>query len=420
MQYSRPFLGLSLVVVLIAGFLGYGYFAKADTEAEGADKEETKQDLGKAMSSLDQTFGGKETAVPVKAGQVARGDLIQNVASQGRVHGYKNIELVNEIAGRLVQYAVRDGDQVKAGDIIAKIDERQYQLAFREAEANLIKAEAELLAEKVGSLPPGEDNNPSALAAAMAKLEKEYKSGLIAENDYSHEKLKIELQQGKVQNRRNAVIEARTVSVARVALDRAKLDLERCVVRAPFSGRVFEVQVTPGQYLSAGSVLCRLVNLDDLVVKAQVLESEMGSVRVGSKAVVAFTALPDLGALVGRVEAISPLVNSDEKTVEAIVSFKNRDGRVRPGMFSEVSIDAAVFQDRIMIPKTALLLRNKKHVVFKVNDESRADWIYVTIGAENNEFVEITKGELAEGDLVLVDNHFTMGHGALVRVVNKK
>ncbi len=418
MQYSRPFLGISLVLVLVTGFFGYGYFAKAATESAGEEKE-SQQDLGKAMSSLDKTFGGKETAIPVKAGQVARGNLVQNVASQGRVHGYKNLELVNEIAGKLVSFSVRDGDQVKKGQVIGGIDERQHRLALREAEANLVKAEAEFLAEKVGSLPPSEANNPQALQQAMAKLDADHRAGLVSENDYRHEKLKIELQMGKSEGRRNSVIEARTLTAAKIALDRAKLDLERCEIRAPFAGRIFDVKATVGQYLNGGTVLCRLVNLDDLVVKAQVLESEIGTVRTGSSASVQFTALPDLGSLEGQVQAVSPLVNAEEKTVETIVSFKNRDGRVRPGMFAEVSIDARIFADRLMIPKTALLLRNKKHVVFKVDAENRAEWIYVTIGAENNEFVEITKGELTAGDWVLTDNHFTMGHGTLVRVVNQ-
>jgi RND family efflux transporter MFP subunit len=172
--------------------------------------------------------------------------------------------------------------------------------------------------------------------------------------------------------------------------------------------------------LSGATKIAKLVNLNDLVVKAQVLESEIGQVVQGRDIRVKFTALPELEDLTGTVKAISPFVNDSNKTVEAVLSFKNKDERVRPGMFAEARIDAAIFTDRLMVPKTAILPRDNRKVVFKVSTENRAKWEYVTTGEENDGYVEITEGNLEPGDMVLTDNHFTMGHDTLVSIASKE
>ncbi|CAM2067665.1 Efflux RND transporter periplasmic adaptor subunit [Sulfidibacter corallicola] len=428
MQFSKKFLGFSLLFVLAMGAIGANLLNRekaADDGESNAGAEETQEKVSKSLSSLNKRFGGKETPILVQAEPVTRGDLIQKVTAQGRVFAYQNIEIVNEIAGPLVVLSVKDGDYVEAGQVIARVDTREYVLAVEEARANLLKGRAEYVVERIGMDDPeqataDQKGERVELERKLAALVADFEAGKITESDYRHERLVLELAQVRLGSSREEVVQARTMAAARVAFERAQLNLERCEVRAPFSGRIFEVSVAQGQYLGAATKIARLVNMEDLVVKAQVLESEIGHVFEDRPTKVSFAALPDLGDIDGVVEAISPLVNAEEKTVETIIRFKNVDNRVRPGMFAEVLIDSKIFQDRLMVPKTAILPRNKRKVVFRVGTDSRAQWLYVETGVENEESIEILQGELSENDLVLTDNHFTMGHDTLVKVTKTK
>jgi RND family efflux transporter MFP subunit len=420
MQFSKKFLVVALVLVISGGFVwGSGLGAKwfGNEETVEAQEEQGNQDdkLGRAQESLNRKFAkGKETAILVQADPVVKGELIQTVSAQGRVHAYQNIELVGEVSGILVELKVREGDRVKAGQVVARLDDRTYALAVKEAQANLLKARAEYLIESdqydtvaVAQQSPDEQ---------LAKLSEQYDKGLISEEDYRAKKLELELQMIRSGSRRDQIIEARTVATAEVALERAKLDLEKTEIRAPFDGVVYELEVAKGRLLNSGTKLFRLVNMSDLVIKAQVLESEIGQIFEGRPVQITFTALKDLEPITGKVRSISPLVNSEDKTVETLIAFKSNDRRIRPGMFSDVVIDAEIHADTLMVPKAAILPRDNRKVVFKIGEDDRAKWLYVETGIENAQFVEITNGDLKDGDLVLTDNHFTMGHDTLVQV----
>lgn len=421
MQFSKTFLVVTLVLVVGVGvFWGTGIGANLFSSKEkAATTEETTQNddkFDRATASLNKKFAsGEETAILVQADPVIKGELIQTVSAQGRVHAYQNIELVGEVSGLLAELKVREGDRVKAGQLLAKIDDRTYKLAVKEAEANLLKARAEYLIEsdQYGDAVDMPKQSPDEQLAALSQ---QYTKGLLSEEDYRAKKLELELQMIRSGGKRDEVIAARTIGAAEVALERAKLDLSKTEIRAPFNGVIYELEVATGRLLSSGTKLFRLVNMDDLVIKAQILESEIGQIYEGRPARVTFTALSDLEAIVGKVRSISPLINSEDKTVEALVQFDSNDRRIRPGMFAEVVIDAEIHPNTLMVPKAAILPRDNRKVVFKIGEDSRAKWLYVKTGIENTQFIEITDGELKDGDLVLTDNHFTMGHDTLVEV----
>lgn len=420
MQFTRTFMIISIIVVALGltgwqGAVKAGYFQ--DEKESSEDEEKGKDDkLSRSFKSLDKKVGGKETPIVVEAMPVLRGDLIQTVASQGRVHAYQKLDVNAEVSGRLTSLRVKDGSRVKKGDIIATIDDRTYKLALDEAEAKLIGAKAEYV-NFDPTMDVSEEYKPS---DAIAALEEQYKKGLISLTDFREKKTALDLEEVRSGSRRSQIIKAKLMGTAEIAVERARLDYEKCVLRAPFSGVVYGVEVTEGALISSGTKIAQLVNMTDLVVKAQVLESEMASVQQGRRVMVEFAALPELEAIEGKVQAISPFVDAEKKTVEAILAFKSTDSRIRPGMFAEADIDAKIFEDRLMVPKQAIIPREKRKVVFKVSPEMRAKWEYVKTGVENDHYVEILTGELEPGDMVLTDNHFTMGHDTLVKISKKK
>ncbi|MCB1052759.1 MAG: efflux RND transporter periplasmic adaptor subunit [Acidobacteria bacterium] len=411
----RVFLGLAIVVTAFGFWTDWRFsWVSRAKDANLESQPEGDQDRVKdALDSVEKNMG-QGAPIPVEASEAVKGSLIQRVSAQGRVFAYKQTDLVCELSGRLISIAVKDGQMVKKGEVIAQIDDREYQLNLQEAEAKYLAALADYVT--FDQAMKAEAQNQKDPNQKIEELKAQLASGKITKEDFRQQSFMLELEQVRSGSKRTEVIAARTLDQAKTALERAKINLEKCTIRAPFNGVVFDLGVAEGQLLGASTKLARLVNTQDIVVKAKVLESEVGGIVVGRPVSIKFPALADMDRVGGTVEAVSPFVNEADKTVDCIIRFTNREERIKPGMFAELVIDSKVFEDVLMVPKTAILPRDNRKVVFKIKDQ-HALWEYVETGVENDKFVQITKGEIQPGDMVLTNNHFTMGHDTLVEIV---
>jgi RND family efflux transporter MFP subunit len=208
-----------------------------------------------------------------------------------------------------------------------------------------------------------------------------------------------------------------------VAVREAELRLSRTHVRAPFAGRVASLRVVPGQTVRVGDELATVVDLDPIRVEVQVLESEVGLLTAGRRASAAFAAFPGEEFL-GRVETINPLVDRETRTAKVTVILPNPQGRILPGMYARVALEARKFPDRILVPRAAVLERDRRTMLFAFEGDGStglAKWRYVTTGLANDSLVEIVRNpdtDMVEpGERVLVDGHYTLIHDARVRIV---
>jgi membrane fusion protein, multidrug efflux system len=207
---------------------------------------------------------------------------------------------------------------------------------------------------------------------------------------------------------------------AELALRKARLDLERTRVRAPFAGRIASLNAVPGQLVRQGDELMTLVDLDPIRVHVQVLEGELAHLTPGARARVTFSAFPDQG-FGGTVETINPIVEEQTRTARVTVLVPNRGGLVLPGMYARVEVEAQRVPDRILVPRSAILERDRRTMLF-VYEDGRAKWRYVTTGLENEHYVEVREHPDTDivhpGEVVLTAGHFTLTHDAAVRLVD--
>jgi RND family efflux transporter MFP subunit len=207
---------------------------------------------------------------------------------------------------------------------------------------------------------------------------------------------------------------------AEIQLQKARLDLDRTNVRAPFAGRLASIRVVPGQLVGQGAELMTVMDLDPIKVQVQVLEGELAHLAPGGRAEVRFSAFPD-EVFEGVIETINPLVEEQTRTARVTVTVDNPRGRILPGMYARVELEAQRIPDRILVPRAAILERDRRTMLFVLED-GRAKWRYVTTGLENDEYVEIVEDaetDMVEpGEVVLVGGHFTLTHDARVRRVD--
>jgi RND family efflux transporter MFP subunit len=203
------------------------------------------------------------------------------------------------------------------------------------------------------------------------------------------------------------------VTAARAALERAYLNLERTEIRAPFSGVVTGLLLSSGEQVIAGQKLCSLVNNVDLEAVVGVLEADVGHLRVGREALLVVPALDDTFRV--TVGVISPQFDRSSRTCDVLLPLENPDGRVRPGMFAKAIIAGETLAARLLVPKEAILTRDGRPLLFKV-ENGRAVWLYVQTGRQNDAVIEVEGvlqgGSLNAGEPVVVSNHLTLSHDA--------
>lgn len=312
----------------------------------------------------------KRTELPVEGIVVERSPFVQSVRATGRVEAHRRAELAAPVGERIELVAVTEGAHVERGDVLVRLDPRPFEIARNEATARLSIAEADYRLQLLDDADPDPEREEQAA----------HRSGLTE---------------------------------ARERLERARLDLEGSVLRAPFAGEVVAVEADLGERAEAGRALVTLVDLHLVRVRAEILETDFGRIETGADVRVQLPAFPD-ETFAGRVTALGPEIDPDRGTGVAYVEIPNPGGRLKPGMYARVEVAGAVHADRLSVPRDAVLERDRKLLVFRAAD-GRAEWQYVETGLESRDRIEIVSG-LAPGDTVLVAGHLTLAHGAPVKV----
>jgi multidrug efflux pump subunit AcrA (membrane-fusion protein) len=177
-------------------------------------------------------------------------------------------------------------------------------------------------------------------------------------------------------------------------------------LRAPTSGVVLEKNVVQGQSVMAGQALYRIADLGTVWLEADVFEADIGSVRIGQHASVAFDAYPGdvVHAMVGYVY---PTVDSLARTGRVRLTLANAGGRVRPGMFGTVRIVTTLGRRAVVVPRQAALVTGERQLVFVVDSAGRPSPRLVILGVEADSLVEVKRG-LAAGERVVAAAAFLL------------
>jgi RND family efflux transporter MFP subunit len=377
---------LSIVTVIMAlGAIGGGIWWRLRPEpAEGEAQAAEIEEEAAATTSASQQFS-TDLPQPVSGVEARLDTLWVTVTAAGEAAAFREATLTTQVEGQVLSVPVRENQVAAEGRALVQIDTTEYALLVARARADLENAEAEF--------------------QKMMLLDEE-----IADADVRAERERLSRSRSGLNQ-------------AEVDLRQAEIDLERATVRAPFGARVADLLVVPGQWVTVGAELMTVVDLDPIKVEVQVLEAELGLLEEGRSVSVTFAAFPG-ERFEGRIETINPKVDPDNRTGRVTVHLENPDGRIKPGMYAQVRIDAQAFADRVLVPREAILEREGRQMLFVYNAEGgngRAEWRYVTTGRENDQLVELTRGDegfVEPGEVVLVEGHHYLAHDAMVRLVD--
>lgn len=303
----------------------------------------------------------------------------------GRLQAVDHAEIRPEVSGRITEVRFRDGQYVKAGDVLLVIDPRPYEAAVARAEANLASARTN---------------------ADFAKIEEQRASGMI-KNEAIAQRVFDE-------RSNNLRVADAAVKAADAELKQANLDLEHAYVRAPITGRTSRAELTVGNLVQAGPgapVLTSVVSNSAIYADFEVDEQTyVDSIRASAakpeqerKIPVQLNLAGDKAHVYqGTIDSFDNRIDVASGTIRARAKFENTDGVLVPGMFVSVSLASPVEHDEILVPEKAVGFDQSKKFVLVVDGENKVAYREVELGKQVETSRVALKG-ITAGDKVIVD-----------------
>ena len=311
----------------------------------------------------------------VKAIVVQPDVFYQQVVSNGVLSPVQRAKLVFKVNENIQQVNVKNGQWVKKGQVLARLDHFNQQLQLEKAKNNLLKAEIELKDILYAHSPETADTakiNPEVLKTARGR------SGY---ND------------------------------ARFALREAEYNLQHTALKAPFDGVVADIRLKENNYSAQSDYFAVLMDTRQMEVHSGVLETELEMIAVGTSVEVTPYAFPGK-KITGSIHEINPSVD-ENGMIQVVAIVQNPEGVLLDGMNADIIVKKKI-PGQLVVPKEAVLDRQGRQMVFTLKNDSIAQWVYVETGLENLSRVTITDG-LSNGDTVIVSNNFNLGHDVIVQ-----
>jgi RND family efflux transporter MFP subunit len=419
MIIPKKALAISLAVIVLAAGVYFLVIKKNASKPESAGGGAAETEGAAAPAGTSASPQNETAPLPVKAVPAHRGDLVMTLKSPGEAYTERKVALKAEVGGVVKNLYVREGLHVKEGDILVEIEDREYALRLEKLQATRMKYLSDLFLEKQFAaaekeVSPATLEKLNKTQAEFDKATAGFQKGLVAQADLERAQKAYELALIEAGRKRDEIMaSSKNLTQTEIDVKISEMELAKTKIRAPFAGVISDIKISPREHLDAGREICTVVDISRVKVKAKVLESEIGKMKVGREVDLRFSAYPGK-TVKGVVDAVSPVVNTEDRTCTVYIGVRNPAEEIKPGMHAEVEIAADIFTGRLLVPQASILTRGGRRLVFVV-EGGLAKWRYVEIGVENEKFAEILDG-VKDGEPVIVEGHFTLAHDAKVSV----
>jgi HlyD family secretion protein len=388
---------LLVVLVLVGGCVGGGVWL-----AKSGKLKELQEQFNPAMKPLE-----------VRLESPRKGDLVRTISAPGTIDPRTKVDISAQVSARIVALPIREGQRVKKGDVVVRLDAEDLSAALDSAKARLAGEEARL--EGVRAAMNNADRE-------MRRLKELLDTRDVAQADFDN--AQTNLDQSKSAYEQNL----RDIDIARANMKRAEKDLANTTIQSTIDGVVTHLEAEVGELVvvgtlnSPGSVIMQLADLSDMLMKAKVDESNIAPVAPGQACRVFINAYPGK-EFKGEVERIRPTkqVDKDGTTFfETEIRVALPEDNTLRGMLANADIEVQTLRGVVKVPTQAILDRaledlpaamvrdnplidrNKKfaRVVFTVKD-GKATPVPVTVGPSDLADTVVLAG-LSPDDTIVV------------------
>lgn len=340
-------------------------------------------------------------AAPVRAAviRVEAQPFTAAVAITGTLVSKSSVEVKAQTTGKVLKFPKEEGDRVEAGEPVLWVEDANYQLAMRQAEAAVRVAEAALERARV--------------LEAHSRRELERAQNLVRSGGITDKDLKAAQLAEQDARAQTALAEAQ-LAQARAALEVAEKHLRDTVVRAPVAGEIERKLVNPGAYVEPPTPVFRLVDNRRLELESSVPAAELAPLRAGQKVTFNVNSFPG-ATFSGTVVEVSPAVDPQTRSARVRIAVDNSSGRLKAGMFATGEILTQVQSRAIVVPASAVYRQDAGagEAYVLVVESGRAVRRAVRVGRERDSELEIVSG-LKEGDLLIAEQSVELAEGVRV------
>jgi RND family efflux transporter MFP subunit len=366
--------------------------------------------LSAYLAGCQQSQGKENTENAPPPMQVPVANPIQKEITEwdeytGRFRAVEKVEVRARVSGYIDAIKFKDGEMVQASDVLFIIDQRPFQITLQQAQAQLEQAKAE----------------HQQAQSAFSRVATLKDSKAISEEEFD-------------QRQQALYVASAKIKAAEANVDRAKLDLQFTVVKAPISGRVSEDFVNVGNLISGGSdqgtLLTTIVSLDPIYFYFEGSESAFLKYnrQTGKGTGAGQSAHHVLAKMIneedflheGQMDFIDNEVDLSTGTFQGRAIFSNPGHTIEPGMFGTIRVEHTDKHDAILIPDALIATDQSMKVVFVLGDSNKVEAKPVQLGALHTSELRIVESGLSLDDQIIIGNIQKIYPGMIVQPEVKK
>ncbi|SCB96470.1 MdtA/MuxA family multidrug efflux RND transporter periplasmic adaptor subunit [Kosakonia oryziphila] len=380
---------VAVVVIAMAGAAWY-YFSHQQATPPSSTTGHTQIQAGGGRHGMR---GG--ALPPVQAATATRESVPRYLSGLGTITATNTVTVRSRVSGQLMALHFQEGQQVKAGDLLAEIDPSAFKVALAQAQGQLAKDQATLANAR----------------RDLARYQQLVKTSLVSRQDLDTQLALVTESEG-------------TVKADEASVASAQLQLDWSRITAPISGRVGLKQVDIGNQISSsdttGIVVLTQTHPIDLIFTLP--ENDIATVVQAQKSgqplvVEAWDRTNKQKLSSGSLLSLDNQIDATTGTIKLKARFNNQDDALFPNQFVNARMLVATQQDAVVIPTAALQMGNEGNFVWVVNENSQVSKHIVTPGIQDSQKVVIAAG-LSAGDRVVTDGIDRLTEGAKVEVVD--
>lgn len=310
--------------------------------------------------------------VPVETTKPIRGDVYAVYSGTAPIEAFAEADVIAKVEGEVREILFEEGNEVKEGDVLARLDGDRLRLELNESRARLEQMRSDF--ERNSDLR---------------------EKGLLSEGEF--EKLRYDLE----------ALEA--------SFNLANLELDYTRIRAPINGVVSERYIKVGNTIRVGEPAFRVTSFDPLVAYLHVPEREYRQISAGQPVAIDIDALAGQ-RIIAAVTRISPVVDPETGTFKITIEIRDEARRIKPGMFGRMSIVYDVHENVLQVPRSAIVEEMGNQTVFVIEDGKAVRRIVQT-GYGQDGMIEVADG-LSDDDAVVTVGQIGLKPDAKVSVIN--
>lgn len=316
--------------------------------------------------------GGGERVVDIEAIRVGLETMSKRIVTVGKLRANEEVTLRSEMAGRIAEITFTEGEAVTKGDVLVQFENTDLIAEVNLAEAELIKSQA--------------DHD------RIAKL---HSQNIESAKKFDEVKALLAMAQAK--------------------LEKAHAQLEKSTIVAPFSGNIGLIDISAGAYVQAAQDIVKLVDNTPIKIDFKVPEQNVHDVGVGQTAEIKLDGFLDQ-IIIATVASVDASLDAVSHSLSLRATTPNEDGRLRAGMFANISLIVGEKGNTIVVPESAVTRDGEREFVWVVKS-GKAGRRRVITGTREKGKVEISQG-LRTDELVVTAGQIKLGEGTNVNITN--